>query len=86
MIGKVLIIHGKRERLDKMANRIEGYEIPELIEVHCTDNDQTVEVQYISHHNNMIRTDLQGIPLNFNHLKRNIYVANFSGREFVMKL
>ena len=69
-----------------MANRINNFDIPELITVHCTDNDQDVEVQYLSHHNNTINTSLQGMRLNFVHLKRNIYVANYLGREFVMTL
>ena len=43
-------------------------------------------MDYISQHNDMIRTSLQGIPLNFKHLRRNIYVANAHGREFVLKL
>mgnify|MGYP000329471815 FL=1 len=70
-----------------MANRkfiIE--EEDKKIEVTCTDNDQVVEVDFISEHNDMIRTSLQGIPLNFKHSHRNIYIANAHGREFVMNL
>jgi hypothetical protein len=86
LIGKVLIIHGKRERLDKMANKEKKVEVPETIMVHCTDNGQDVEVNYISQHNGIIRTDLQGMPLYFKHHRANIYVGNMLGREFVMKL
>jgi hypothetical protein len=69
-----------------MANRKFNIEEDEKIVVHCTDNGQDVEVEYISQHNGMIRTSLQGIPLNFKHHRDNIYVANAHGREFVMKL
>ena len=69
-----------------MANRNNKVEIPDTIVVHCTDNDQDVEVEYISQYNDIIRTSLQGIPLNFKHHRANIYVANAHGREFVMKL
>lgn len=69
-----------------MANRDNKVEMPDTIMVHCTDNDQEVEVTYISQHNGMIRTSLQGIPLTFKHHRANIYVANTLGREFVMKL
>jgi hypothetical protein len=69
-----------------MANRKFNIEIEEKIEVTCTDNNQVVEVEFISQYNDMIRTSLQGIPLNFKHSHRNIYVANAHGREFVMDL
>ena len=61
-------------------------EIAEKLIAVCTDNEQEVEMDYISQHNDMIRTSLQGIPLNFKHLKGNIYVANTHGREFVLTL
>ena len=63
-----------------MANRDskKTIELPEKLIAVCTDN--------ISQHNDMIRTSLQGIPLNFKHLKGNIYVANTHGREFVLTL
>jgi hypothetical protein len=69
-----------------MANRNKRVEVPDTIMVTCTDNGQDVEVEYISQYNNIIRTSLQGIPLNFYHHRANIYVANAHGREFVMKL
>ena len=71
-----------------MANRDSKntIELPDKLIAVCTDNDQEVEMDYISQHNDMIRTSLQGIPLNFKHLRRNIYVANAHGREFVLKL
>ena len=69
-----------------MANRKYNIELDDKIEVTCTDNDKIVQVDFISQHNDTIRTSLQGIPLNFKHLKRNIYVANAHGREFVMEL
>ena len=51
------------------------------------EEDEKIEVvDFISEHNDMIRTSLQGIPLNFKHSHRNIYVANAHGREFVMNL
>jgi hypothetical protein len=69
-----------------MANKEKKVEVPETIMVHCTDNEQDVEVNYISQHNGIIRTDLQGMPLYFKHHRSNIYVGNMLGREFVMKL
>ena len=71
-----------------MANRDskKTIELPEKLIAVCTDNEQEVEMDYISQHNDMIRTSLQGIPLNFKHLKGNIYVANTHGREFVLTL
>lgn len=69
-----------------MANREDKIEVPEKITVHCTDNDQDVEVTYVSQHNGMIRTDLQGMSLYFKHHRANIYVGSMLGREFVMKL
>ena len=45
-----------------------------------------LEVTYVSQHNGIIRTDLQGMPLYFKHHRANIYVGNMLGREFVMKL
>ena len=71
-----------------MANRDskKTIELPEKLIAVCTDNDKEVEMDYISQHNDMIRTSLQGIPLNFKHLKANIYVANTHGREFVLTL
>jgi len=69
-----------------MANKEKKVEVPETIMVHCTDNGQDVEVNYISQHNGIIRTDLQGMPLYFKHHRANIYVGNMLGREFVMKL
>ena len=55
-----------------MANREDKIEVPEKITVHCTDNDQDVEVTYVSQHNGMIRTDLQGMSLYFKHHRANI--------------
>jgi hypothetical protein len=69
-----------------MANKKYNIEEDEKIVVHCTDNDQDVEVTYVSQHNGIIRTDLQGMPLYFKHHRANIYVGNMLGREFVMKL
>ena len=69
-----------------MANKEKKVEVPETIVVHCTDNDQDVEVEYVSQHNGIIRTDLQGMPLYFKRHRANIYVGNMLGREFVMKL
>ena len=64
-----------------MANRKFNIEIEEKIEVTCTDNNQVVEVEFISQYKDMSQTSLQGIPLNFKHSHRNIYVANAPGRE-----
>jgi hypothetical protein len=61
-------------------------DIPDKIKVWCTDRDQEIEVLFISQHGHTIRTSLEGIPLNFNRIKPGVYVANFSGMEFVMKL
>ena len=61
-------------------------EVPETITVHCTDNGQDVEMEYISQYNGVVRMSLQGMPLNFHHHRANIYIANLLGREFVMKL
>lgn len=69
-----------------MENRKYNIEEDEKIVVHCTDNGQDVEVTYVSQHNGIIRTDLQGMPLYFKHHRANIYVGNMLGREFVMKL
>jgi hypothetical protein len=60
--------------------------IPDKIKVWCTDRDQELEVLFISQQGNAIRTSLEGIPLMFNRIKPGLYVANFSGMEFVMKL
>jgi hypothetical protein len=71
-----------------MANRDskKSIELPDKLIAVCTDNDKEVEMDYVSQHNDMIRTSLQGIPLTFKHSHRNIYVANAHGREFVLKL
>jgi hypothetical protein len=69
-----------------MANRKFNIEVDDKIEVTCTDNEQVVEVEFISQHQDTIKTNLQGMPLNFKLARENIYVANFLGREFVMKL
>ena len=34
-------------------------EVPETITVHCTDNGQDVEMDYISQHNGVVRMSLQ---------------------------
>lgn len=66
--------------------KINNFELTDKIKVVCTDNDETYEVDYISNTQNSIRTALHGVPLNFVHLKRNLYVANWRGKEFVMSL
>jgi len=58
---------------------------PETAMVHCTDNDKTVEVNIIGRSHNTIRAELQGIPLTFRKYKPGVYIANFGGREFVLK-
>ena len=85
LIGITLVIIENQESF-KMANKKYNIEEDEKIVVHCTDNDQDVEVTYVSQHNGIIRTDLQGMPLYFKHHRANIYVGNMLGREFVMKL
>ncbi len=60
--------------------------IPDRIKVWCTDRDQEVEVDFISQQNGTIRCAFETIPLNFHRIKPGVYVANFSGMEFVMKL
>lgn len=60
--------------------------IPDKIKVWCTDRDQEVEVLFIDRRGDTIRASLETIPLNFKRIKPGIWVANFSGMEFVMKL
>jgi hypothetical protein len=66
--------------------KINNFDLQDKIKVHCTDNDETYEVDYISNTQHSIKTALHGVPLNFVHLKRNLYVANWRGKEFVMSL
>jgi hypothetical protein len=66
--------------------KINNFDLPDKIKVHCTDDDTFYEVDYISNTQTSIKTALHGVPLNFIHLKRNLYVANWRGREFVMSL
>jgi hypothetical protein len=72
--------------IEKVSNRKFNIDVGTKLPVTCTDNDQSVEVDFVSEHNDMIRTSLQGIPLNFKLVRENVYVANAHGREFVMKL
>lgn len=60
--------------------------IPDRIKVWCTDRDTEVEVDFISQQGGTIRCAFETIPLMFNRIKPGVYVANFSGMEFVMKL
>lgn len=73
-----------------MANRKKGWAddivIPDKISVTCTDNNKVVEVLFVSRRGDTIRASLETIPLNFKRIKPGIWVANFSGMEFVMKL
>ena len=69
-----------------MTNRKLNIDVGDTLEVTCTDNEQVVEVEFVSQYKDMIITSLQGIPLNFKLARENIYVANAHGREFVMKL
>jgi hypothetical protein len=66
--------------------KINNFELTDKLKVVCTDNDEIYEVDYVSNTQNSIRTALHGVPLNFVHLKRNLYVANWRGKEFVMSL
>jgi len=72
---------------NREINKAWGQEIiPDKIKVWCTDRDEEVEVDFIERRGDMIRASLQTIPLNFKRLKPGVFVANFSGMEFVMKL
>lgn len=72
---------------NREINKAWGQEIiPEKIKVWCTDRDKELEVDFIEKRGDTIRASLETIPLMFKRIKPGIYVANFSGMEFVMKL
>lgn len=60
--------------------------VPEYFKAWCTDRDEEVECAFISSSHDSIRASLQGVPLVFKRYKPGVYVANFSGMEFVYKI
>lgn len=60
-------------------------DIPESVDVICTDNDRIVEGQILHEQGHNMRVSVQGIVMLFKRHKPGIYVANMSGKEFVIK-
>ena len=59
--------------------------LDQVVKVHCTDTDTENKGRVVRMHPKRIDVALNDTILNFNKLKPNLYVCNYSGLEFVIK-
>ena len=59
--------------------------LDDVIEVYCTDSDDSADGTIVGIRKDAIRVLLNGVPLWFNKTNTGVYVGNAHGMEFVIK-
>ena len=60
--------------------------LDQVVNIHCTDTDKENKGRVVRMHPKGIDVELNDIILKFNKLKPNLYICNYSGLEFVIKI
>lgn len=59
--------------------------LDQVVSVYCTDLEKHTDATIVRLERNSVTVDLKGILLKFYLTKPNLYIANHSGMEFVLR-
>lgn len=60
--------------------------LDQIVNIYCTETDKSSKARVIRIHNKGIDVDLNNVILKFNKTRPNLYVCNYSGLEFIIKI